>query len=109
MAGARGVLFAPFQEDYGYVTLEAFLSRKPVVTASDAGGPLEFVQDGVNGFVRDPAPEALAEAVRALAADEGLARRLGDSGYERARLITWDGVVARLLSPVAGGAGPART
>jgi glycosyltransferase involved in cell wall biosynthesis len=102
MAGARGILFAPFQEDYGYVTLEAFLAKKPVVTASDAGGPLEFVQDGVNGFVRDPAPEALAEAVRALATDEKLARRLGDNGYERARLITWDGVVARLLSPVAG-------
>jgi glycosyltransferase involved in cell wall biosynthesis len=106
MAAARGILFAPFQEDYGYVTLEAFLSRKPVVTASDSGGPLEFVQDGVNGFVRDPAPEAVAEAVARLAADAALARRLGDSGYERARLITWEGVVERLLSPVTGGAVP---
>jgi glycosyltransferase involved in cell wall biosynthesis len=108
MAGARGILFAPFQEDYGYVTLEAFLAHKPVVTTSDAGGPLEFVEDGVNGFVRDPSPVALAGAVNRLAGDPGLARRLGDAGYERARLITWDGVVARLLSPVAGGAAPAR-
>jgi glycosyltransferase involved in cell wall biosynthesis len=103
MAGARGILFAPFQEDYGYVTLEAFLAHKPVVTASDSGGPLEFVQDGVNGFVCDPVPEALAAAVGRLATDAGLARRLGDSGFERARLITWEGVVARLLSPVTGG------
>ena len=108
MAGARGILFAPYQEDYGYVTLEAFLARKPVVTASDSGGPLEFVQDGVNGFVCDPAPEALAAAVGRLSADAGLARRLGEGGYERARLITWEGVVARLLAPVTGGAGLAR-
>jgi glycosyltransferase involved in cell wall biosynthesis len=103
MAGARGILFAPYQEDYGYVTLEAFLARKPVVTASDSGGPLEFVQDGVNGFVCDPEPEALAAAVSRLAADAGVAGRLGDSGYERARLITWEGVVARLLAPVTDG------
>src|SRR5690606_37832205 len=36
-AGARAVLFAPYDEDYGYVTLEAFLARKPVVTARDSG------------------------------------------------------------------------
>jgi glycosyltransferase involved in cell wall biosynthesis len=97
LAGSRGVLFAPFQEDYGYVTLEAFLARKPVVTASDAGGPLEFVEDGVNGFVRDAAPEAIAEAVSRLGHDATLARRLGEQGYQRARLITWDGVVDRLV------------
>jgi glycosyltransferase involved in cell wall biosynthesis len=102
MAGARGIVFAPFQEDYGYVTLEGFLAHKPVVTASDSGGPLEFVEDGVNGFVCDPAPEALAAAVARLGVDAALARRLGDSGYERAKTITWEGVVARLLSPVAG-------
>ena len=38
-AGALGVVYAPFDEDFGYVTLEAFLARKPVITATDAGGP----------------------------------------------------------------------
>jgi glycosyltransferase involved in cell wall biosynthesis len=85
------------------VTLEAFLAQKPVVTATDSGGPLEFVLDGVNGFVREPTPEALADAVRRLAADPGLARRLGSSGLERARQVTWEGVVSRLLAPVTGG------
>jgi glycosyltransferase involved in cell wall biosynthesis len=107
LAGARGVLFVPFQEDYGYVTLEAFLSRKPVVTASDSGGPLEFVRDGVNGFVREPRAEALAEAVAQLGANRGLAQRLGESGYERARLITWEGVVERLLAAATSPAAPA--
>ena len=74
LAGARGVLFAPFQEDYGYVTLEAFLREKPVVTTTDAGGPLEFVEDGVNGFVRAPDAEALAAAVTRLAANASRGR-----------------------------------
>src|SRR6185436_2509396 len=50
-AGARAVVFPPFDEDYGLVTLEAFLAHKPVVTTTDAGGPLEFVTNGVNGLV----------------------------------------------------------
>src|SRR5882672_8621703 len=52
-AGALAVVYAPFNEDLGYVTLEAFLAEKPVITTRDAGGPLEFVRDGVNGFVAD--------------------------------------------------------
>jgi glycosyltransferase involved in cell wall biosynthesis len=100
-AGARGVLFAPYDEDYGYVTLEAFLARKPVVTASDSGGTLEFVEDGTNGLVAAPTADAIAGAVNRLAADAALAARLGGRGYERARLVTWDGVVERLVAAAA--------
>jgi glycosyltransferase involved in cell wall biosynthesis len=96
--GARAVVFPPFDEDYGYVTLEAFLSRKPVVTTTDAGGPLEFVEDGVTGFVAAPTPEALGAAIARLAGETALARSLGDAGYDRVRLITWDGVVERLMA-----------
>ena len=95
---ALAVLYPPFDEDFGYVTLEAFLSRKPVITATDSGGPNEFVVDGVNGFVREPAPEAFADAINTLARDPRRAASLGDAGYERARLITWDGVIEKLLS-----------
>ena len=91
------VLFAPYQEDYGYVTLEAFLSRKPVITARDSGGTLEFVTDGVNGYVCDPAPDALSVAINRLAADPALAAELGDRGYEVATGISWDRVVDRLV------------
>jgi glycosyltransferase involved in cell wall biosynthesis len=97
-AGALGVVFPPYDEDYGYVTLEAFLARKPVVTTTDAGGPLEFVEDGVTGYVVDPTAEALGGAIARLAADPGRAQSLGDAGYERARSITWDGVVDKLMA-----------
>ncbi len=97
-AGALAVVFPPFDEDYGYVTLEAFLARKAVVTTTDAGGPLEFVDDGVTGLVADPTPEALGAAIARLAGDPRMAQSLGDAGYERARAITWDGVVDRLMA-----------
>jgi glycosyltransferase involved in cell wall biosynthesis len=96
-ADALAVVYAPFDEDYGYVTLEAFLSEKPVVTATDSGGTLEFVVDGENGFVCAPVPEAVGAAVTRLAADPQLAARLGRAGLARARTVTWDGVVEQLL------------
>src|SRR5690606_19309673 len=96
-AGALAVIYAPFDEDYGYVTLEAFLAAKPVVTASDSGGTLEFVADGENGFVCAPDAEALGTAIARLAADPPLAARLGGAGRTRAAAVTWDGVVEQLL------------
>src|SRR5205085_6596331 len=44
-ARCLGVYYAPFDEDYGLVPYEAFLSEKPVVTTTDAGGPLDIVRD----------------------------------------------------------------
>jgi glycosyltransferase involved in cell wall biosynthesis len=96
-AGALAVAYTPYDEDYGYVTLEAFLARKPVVTTRDSGGPLEFVVDGVNGLVCEPDPQALAHAFSRLDQNRRLASSLGDAGYDRARLVTWDGVIEKLV------------
>ena len=96
-ARALAVLYAPFDEDYGYVTLEAFLAAKPVITATDSGGPLEFVYDGKNGFVCASNPTALSAAINRIANDRSLAERLGRAGEATARQITWDGVIDRLL------------
>jgi glycosyltransferase involved in cell wall biosynthesis len=96
-ADALAVIYAPFDEDFGYVTLEAFLSGKPVITATDSGGPLEFVADGENGFVCASVPDVIAAAIVRLSADDGLAPRLGAAGRRRAQAITWDGVVEQLL------------
>ena len=96
-AGALGVVYAPYDEDYGYVTLEGFLACKPVVTASDSGGTLEFVENGLNGLVCDPTPEAIGAAVNSLINDRQRATRLGQAGFERARTITWTGVIEKLV------------
>jgi len=97
-AEALAVAYAPFDEDFGYVTLESFLARKPVLTCHDAGGVLEFVDHGANGFVLDADPAAIGEAINRLHRDRALAQSLGDAGYDRARTITWDGVIERLVA-----------
>jgi glycosyltransferase involved in cell wall biosynthesis len=97
-ANALAVAYPPFDEDFGYVTLEAFLARKPVITCHDSGGPIEFVVDGVNGWVCEPEPAALASAINAAAADRAKAARLGDAGHVRAAAITWDGVIEKLVA-----------
>ena len=104
-AGALGVIYVPYDEDYGYVTLESFLARRPILTTEDAGGPLEFVKDGINGTVSTPEPSAIADAISKLAADRANAARLGEAGYARAKQISWDGVVERLV----GATGPVTT
>lgn len=96
-AHCRAVFFAPFQEDYGFVTAEAFASRKPVLTATDSGGPAELVEDGRTGFVAAPRPDALAEKLDLLAEDKRLAERMGADAFDVVSGITWDGVVRKLL------------
>lgn len=95
---ALAVYYAPRDEDFGYVTLEALLSERPVVTCSDSGGVLEFVRDGEGGLVRPPEPEAVGEALARLAADPAAAIRLGRAGRPRVAAISWDHVIARLTA-----------
>ncbi len=96
---ALGVYYGPYDEDYGYVTLEGMAAKRPVVTLSDSGGPLEFVADGETGLVAAPEPRAIAACFDRLFADRELAVRLGAAGHERMRAAVpaWPDVVARLL------------
>lgn len=97
-ANARAVLFIPLDEDYGYITLEAMASSKAVITAKDSGGPLEFVEDAKNGFVVEPDPKSVAEAIDELAGNREAAREFGAAAKRRITEmdITWDHVVKEL-------------
>lgn len=96
-AEARAVYYAPVDEDYGFATVEAFHARKPVVTTSDAGGVLEFVEHGRTGLISPPEPAAIAAHLETLAADAALAERLGRAGGRRVEEITWERVTRALL------------
>jgi glycosyltransferase involved in cell wall biosynthesis len=101
-ANCLGVYYAPYDEDYGYVTVEAFKAARPVVTTADAGGVLEFVEDGVNGFVCPPdSPREIGARFDALWRDRERARALGLAGQRKVREITWDTVIERLTG-IAG-------
>jgi glycosyltransferase involved in cell wall biosynthesis len=99
-AHARGIIFPALDEDYGYVTLEAMLASKPVITCEDAGGPLEFVRHEKTGLIARPTPEGLASAMDKLWSDRDQAKALGEAGRARyiALKISWSEVVKRLLS-----------
>jgi glycosyltransferase involved in cell wall biosynthesis len=85
-------------EDYGFVTVEAFASRKPVITCRDSGGPAELVADGRSGFVCDPSPQSIAEAVRRLADDRSLAERMGAGAHAFVSRLTWPDTVRQLTA-----------
>jgi glycosyltransferase involved in cell wall biosynthesis len=98
-ARCLAVVYTPYDEDYGLATVEAFKSRKPVLTMQDSGGVLEFVEDGVTGYVLRPGEvQALADRIDALYADRARCRALGEAGFECVRDITWDQTVEKLLS-----------
>src|SRR5262245_4542042 len=83
LARCRAVCFTPLQEDYGFVTVEAFASSKGVITCRDSGGPTELVEDGVTGLMTDPLPAALAFALQRVTDDEAFAVRLGTVARSR--------------------------
>ena len=99
-ARALAVVFPPLDEDYGYITLEAMLSSKAVITTTDAGGPLEFVRGGSSGLVVEPTPEALATAMDTLWENRAQAARWGKASREQYddMKISWHNVIHRLLA-----------
>lgn len=98
-AHASAVYFAPYDEDYGYVTLEALGAAKPVITCSDSGGPLEFIQHQVNGWICPPDAQALALALAQVQANPSWCARLGQQGYDmyQALNLSWDQVLFELI------------
>ena len=97
LARCRAVCFTPLDEDYGFVTAEAFAARKPVITCRDSGGPAELVVDGDAGLVCDPTPSSIAAALARLDEDASLAERLGTRAAERAAEMTWPAAINRLV------------
>jgi glycosyltransferase involved in cell wall biosynthesis len=99
-AHARAVAYVPFDEDYGFVPLEAAASERPVVTCTDSGGTHLIVEDGASGRIVPPDPRALAAAFDALMEDDALAQRLGAGARDRldALGLSWPAVARALLS-----------
>ena len=99
-SNSLAVCYMPFEEDYGYVTLEAMYSAKPVVVSRDGGGAAELIEHGSDGFVVEPEPAAIAQALDELYADKKRAREMGERGREKilAMDLSWQNVVDRLLA-----------
>jgi len=94
------VPFVPVNEDYGYVTLEAFKSKKPVITCIDSGEPKNFVLDNINGFVCKPNAKDLAKKIDFLSENREQAKKMGERGFDSVKDITWKNVVEKLIEPM---------
>ncbi len=92
------VYYAPIDEDFGMGPYESFLSEKPVITTTDAGGPLAVVHDRQTGLVVAPEAAAIAQAAAWLRDHPSEAAEFGRSGKALAAEVTWDRAIARLLS-----------
>jgi glycosyltransferase involved in cell wall biosynthesis len=99
-ADCKAVVFPPIDEDYGYISLEAMLAKKAIITCDDSGGPLEFVRDGVTGLIVEPEPQALAAALDRIWGSQSLASRFGQNAYDHylEMEIGWDRVLQCLLN-----------
>jgi len=90
--------YAPVDEDFGLGPYESFLSGKPVITATDAGGPLDVVHDGSTGRVVAPEASAVAAAAVWLRDHPHEAVAFGRTGKTIAEEVTWDRAIGRLLA-----------
>ncbi len=98
-ANCFSVYYAPFDEDYGYVTIESFLSKKPIVTCQDSGGIMEFAEHDINSKIAE-APDArlIAKGVNQLYNDTTACKKMGDNGYSVVKDINWDDVIEKLTA-----------
>ena len=98
-ARSLGIVYTPKDEDYGFVTLEAFLSGKPVITTNDSGGPLEFVEDNKNGFVTEPDPKKLALKIDEIYKNRNETKKMGQTALQSVKNLnlSWDNVINKLL------------
>ena len=98
-ARALMVIFTPVDEDYGYVTPEAMLSSKAVLTLEDSGGATEFVVNEQNGLLVQPDARSLAMAISRVWNDRAEAQRLGDNARRHVDGLdlSWGKIIGSLL------------
>lgn len=73
---ARFAVYTPVMEPFGFVPLEAGACGLPTVGVRE-GGVRETIRHGETGLLAERTPEAVAEAMARLLADEALTARLG--------------------------------
>ena len=98
LANCRAVCFPPFEEDYGFVTAEAFASHKAVITCRDSGGPAELVEDGVSGLVVEPDAKSLAAALARMMHDAAVAKSMGEAAFAAGARLNWTDAVRQLTA-----------
>ena len=97
-AAADVTIMPSHYESFGMVALESMACGTPVI-ASRVGGLAALVKDGETGYlVPAESPDALADRIRTLLADEELRRRLGAQAACYAQQYRWPHIAARITT-----------
>jgi len=97
-SNALMILYIPFDEDYGLITIEGMMSHKPILTAIDSGGSLEFVNNYDTGFAVEPNPLKIAEKINYIIENREEAIKMGNLAYRKVEDINWNNVASQLLN-----------
>lgn len=95
-ANCFATIFPLYDEDYGFVTIESFQSRKPIICCNDSGGILEFVKDSINGYVCKPEPQVIADKIDFLFSDRDVCKQFGDAGYNCVKHLSWKNTIREI-------------
>ncbi|MFH1478512.1 MAG: glycosyltransferase family 4 protein [Candidatus Omnitrophota bacterium] len=98
LSKARAVFYAPLDEDYGFITIEAFLAKKPVISCIDSGEIRTFIEETGAGFLSNSDPEEIAKNInKVYDMNDKELENISMRGYELAKNITWDNIIKRLV------------
>ncbi|WP_064120300.1 glycosyltransferase family 4 protein [Pseudomonas fluorescens] len=97
--GAMAVAYIPFDEEMGYVTMEAATASKALITTTDSGGVLALVKDRVTGWVAEPSIESLAATMSAVVANRSTTIEYGAAANAlwNSLGINWNETIEALL------------
>jgi hypothetical protein len=88
-------IYTPVREPFGIMPLEAASHGLPVVVTPD-GGYTEVLDDSC-GYIVEPEPVRIAQALESLFSNHALATQMGAAGRERVAQFTWDHTASSLL------------
>ncbi len=95
---SKAAVFAypSYYEGFGFPPLEAMTYGAPVVCSNVSSLP-EIVAEAAI-MINPEKSEELAEAMKMILTDKGLRARLVDSGYERAKIFSWNKTAVEYLA-----------
>ena len=90
------VPFVPFDEDFGFVTLEAMKSKKAVLTCEDSGGPAELVRENFNGKTAKTTVADLSKKMKEMIKDKKATIQMGKNAFDSIKKINWKNFVEEM-------------
>lgn len=98
LQNSKAVFYAPIDEDYGYLTIESFLAKKPVITCKDSGEVTTNVKTTSSGFICEPTQESIAEVLNQLERmNEKDLEQMAQAGFDFAKSISWKNILNELV------------